>query len=884
MAVVFAASGLVVLARAWKRPAERLAWTFLGVGLVVFGCGGVAYNVLPASANFPAIADLLWMSMYPFAFVCLVMLTRARFTHVEFALWLDAAIAATGAAAAVAAVAFGSAYDTASTHAGASIGLLAYPTFDAICLALLTAVWSLGGRRLEGFWWLIVSAFCLLAVADVLWVVQAARGEWVPGTLLDLPYMAAVGLLAAAAWKAPTVRPERAQPGQPPVALPVACGAIALVIIAWAALWQMNPVATALAFVTLIAVVIRSAVALSSLTRQRAQLSALAATDPLTGLANHRALHEHLEREVARARQTGGAVAVVALDLDHFKRVNDTYGHTQGDVMLRAVAARLLEEIRPQDRVGRIGGEEFTLVLPGTTPEQAFTIADRCRRAVEDVWSDGIRVGCSAGVASFPKDDSEGTRLMEMADSALYLAKRSGRGRTHRFERDQVNLLSSAEQHAQVQALLEDRTLLTPVFQPIVELATGRIAGYEALARFPHTTPIRPPDVWFEQARRCGLGPELEARSIELALATPGRPENTFLTVNVSPAALISDSVALVLPYDLSGIVIEVTENELFTSDERLELALDEMRARGARIALDDAGAGYAGLQQLVRIKPDMLKLDRSLIRGLQRDPAKIALLDALAKFASTTGAAVCAEGVEDLGELLTLARFDVTYAQGFSLARPAPNWPGVAAQVAETVAADVRAGVRVTPELPAGEHGPVTLGQVTGAIARARSRHEIDTAVALMERLIHSEDVAVSIYVPEHRYVETLSEHPDWDGAGRPFLLDDYPTTEYVLEHQEIGQLIAGDPAADPAEVELLAEGGFRAVMLAPVIHRGATVGLLEIYRREARPWSPTEVDQARVFAHHLGTLLWEDRDIVARPPRTWAARDGSPAGAPDA
>ncbi|MET0761181.1 MAG: GGDEF domain-containing protein, partial [Thermoleophilaceae bacterium] len=296
-------------------------------------------------------------------------------------------------------------------------------------------------------------AFGLLAAADALWVVQAARGEWFPGTVLDIPYMVAVVLLASAAWTAPSTRPTAVAPGHPPVALPVACGGIALLVIAWAAIGTMNPVATTLAFVTLLMVVVRSAFAVTALTRQRTQLSALAATDPLTGLLNHRALHERLEVEVARARQSDTSVSVVALDLDHFKRVNDTYGHSQGDDLLRAVAARLLEEIRPEDLVGRAGGEEFTLVLPGTPPEHAFTIADRCRRAVEDVWSDGIRVGCSAGVASFPKDDEDGTRLMEMADSALYLAKRSGRGRTHRFERDQVNLLSSAEQVAQVQAL-----------------------------------------------------------------------------------------------------------------------------------------------------------------------------------------------------------------------------------------------------------------------------------------------------------------------------------------------------------------------------------------------------------------------------------------------
>ena len=302
--------------------------------------------------------------------------------------------------------------------------------------------------------------------------------------------------------------------------------------------------------------------------------------------------------------------------------------------------------------------------------------------------------------------------------------------------------------------------------------------------------------------------------------------------------------------------MIELTENELFSSDESLELAVAELRARGARIAVDDAGAGYAGLQQLVRIKPEILKLDRSLVRDLQSDPAKIALLEALATFATTTGAAVCAEGIEHPDELLTLSRLDVTYAQGYALARPAPAWPGVAADVAAMAAADARGGMRVTPERPVGESAPVTLGQVSGSLANVRTKADLDDSVVLMERLIHSDDVAVSQVLPGERILEALTEH-DWEGADLRYQLDDYPTTEYVLTHGEIGQLVAGDPAADPAEVALLADAGFAAMLIAPIVHRCESVGLLEIYRREPRPWTPGEVDSARVFAHQLGPVL---------------------------
>ena len=187
--------------------------------------------------------------------------------------------------------------------------------------------------------------------------------------------------------------------------------------------------------------------------------------------------------------------------------------------------------------------------------------------------------------------------------------------------------------------------------------------------------PFRPPDQWFNQAHRAGLGAQLEAAALRAALRAHDRPERTFLALNVSPGALLSPEVRAALPDDLEGIVIELTEHELFSADLALDRELDVLRSRGARIALDDAGNGYAGLQQIIRIAPDILKLDRSLVDGVHDDPHRFALLEALISFASTTRAAVCAEGVETLDDLAVLAAMDVTYAQGWALARPDAPW-----------------------------------------------------------------------------------------------------------------------------------------------------------------------------------------------------------------
>ena len=629
----------------------------------------------------------------------------------------------------------------------------------------------------------------------------------------------------------------------------------------------------------LVVVIALLGLSLTSVRRQRRELAAMTSNDALTGLANHRAFHERLAQEVDRARRRRDPLSVVAIDVDHFKAINDAHGHAEGDRVLQAIAGSLRAQARPYDVVARLGGEEFALVLPGVDAKEAVAVAERCRLAVAALAVHGSPLACSAGVAGFPTDDPAGTRLAELADGALQWAKRSGRGRVRRFDAREV-ALSGSEERQQVRALLDRSDGLVAVFQPLIELTTGRVAGYEALSRFPGGEPDRAPGDWFAQARRCGLGPALEARAIATALAVPDRPEHTFLSVNVSPAGLTSDEVMRVLPTDIDDVVVELTEDDLFASDESLEEVLADLRARGARIAVDDAGAGYAGLQQMVRIKPDILKLDRSLIRGIHRDPSKIALLEAMARFAATTGAAVCAEGVEEIDELRVLARFDVTYGQGFALARPCPPWTKADPDVAAHATAEARWGMRVLtgPRRP-GED--LTVGDVSDLLSRVRSRGDLDRALAMIERLVHADDIAVSVVIPGERCVQTISSH-ERDVAGGRYSFDDYPTTEQVVLRQTLGQLVAGDAAADPAELALLRHDDMSALLLAPIVLQGETVGLLEVYRRAARPWSGTEVDQVRGLALQLSAVLaapgvvpGELRDVIVGGP-------ASPSGAP--
>jgi diguanylate cyclase (GGDEF)-like protein len=414
---------------------------------------------------------------------------------------------------------------------------------------------------------------------------------------------------------------------------------------------------------------------------QRDRLQALAASDPLTGLANHRRFHQALEDTIGTAH----SAAVVVVDLDHFKFLNDTRGHPYGDQVLREVAAKLREAVRgAHDLVGRLGGEEFGILLAGVGADEAFRVAERARALIRGLPIDGFSLDCSAGVAAWPTDTDTPARLLDLADAALYQAKRMGRGQTRRVDADSGEAAVD-QQRAAVRRLLDDPSLITPVFQPIVDLATGRVSGYEGLSRFPAEDGRRP-DEWFDLARRCGLGPLLQALALKRLVEVPGRPNRTWLSLNLDAGALATDAVQGALPRDLAGIVIEITEQELPPDDEALQRILADLRERGAKIALDDAGAGYAGLQHVVRIRPEIIKLDRSLVRGVDDDAERLALIESFAAFSARTGALLCAEGIETDEELAVLMAARVDLGQGYRLGRPGPPWASTSPRTSQSV------------------------------------------------------------------------------------------------------------------------------------------------------------------------------------------------------
>jgi diguanylate cyclase (GGDEF)-like protein/PAS domain S-box-containing protein len=423
--------------------------------------------------------------------------------------------------------------------------------------------------------------------------------------------------------------------------------------------------------------------------RAERRMVKLALQDDLTGLSNRPAFYDALQSALRES-----TVAVLFVDVDDFKALNDRLGHIAGDRLLVAVGQLLRRSVRTEDLVARLGGDEFGVIIPDVADKgEPARIAERILAGCEspvDIGEREIRIGLSIGIAvsSGPEDGVE--EVMRRADTAMYTAKATGKGcyelapggapgepgpaPSAARGGTQAGRRRADHQREEIETLLRKPGGIYPVFQPLVALKGGEVTGHEALSRFNH--PIaQPPNAWFAQAHRFGLGNELEARAISAALAVPGRPEGTFLSVNVSPTALASTEIQAALPASLEGIVIEITENELIGDDVAEKDAIAEARSRGALLAVDDAGSGYAGLKQLLRLKPDLIKVDRELVDGVHRDLSKAALLEAFVSYASRLGAEVCAEGVEDLQDLDILAELGLAYAQGFGIARPSPAW-----------------------------------------------------------------------------------------------------------------------------------------------------------------------------------------------------------------
>lgn len=433
----------------------------------------------------------------------------------------------------------------------------------------------------------------------------------------------------------------------------------------------------------------------SSRREAEARIRHLALHDSLTGLANRASFREQLADALAHAGRDGASVALMMLDLDRFKSVNDTLGHPVGDALLRHVTKRLQGCLRPADVIGRLGGDEFAVMLSGKDArKRAVSVSERIVEALGRpfrVESHTVHTGTSVGIACAPDHGAEGDQLMRYADLALYEAKAQGRGLACWFAPDM-------DERTRARRRLEDdlrtalkRDALALHYQPQYDLADGELTGVEALARWDH--PKRGaigPNEFVPVAEESGLVVPLTEWLLDRTCAQAaewvrqGTPRS--ISINLSPAIFRFGPVRLIRAaveahgVDPALVELEVTESVLISDTSANKATLDALRDDGMRIVLDDFGMGYSSLGYLQQFSIDCLKIDRSFIQRLGEGPEAIALTKAVVDLGHALDMTVVAEGIETEAQLATLRLIACDRGQGYFLGEPGlaadADWP----------------------------------------------------------------------------------------------------------------------------------------------------------------------------------------------------------------
>jgi diguanylate cyclase (GGDEF)-like protein len=416
--------------------------------------------------------------------------------------------------------------------------------------------------------------------------------------------------------------------------------------------------------------------------------SFLSAHDLLTGLPNRRLFHDRLEQALAQARRDGGRVGLFYMDLDHFKIINDLLGHPAGDATLRTMAERLLTCLRASDTLARLGGDEFGVIQPMLQrAEDAQALGQRLIAAVDapvDLDGQLQHVGISIGVTlSEIGVPNEADQLMKQADIALYQAKEEGRGRFCFFAPDMNEKLR--ERHAMETDLRSavGKQSLILLYQPQVDLLTGRMLGAEALVRWNRPGHgITPPAQFIQLAEDCGLIVPIGAWVLREACShATNWPEHIEIAVNVSAVQLRHPEFRRVVTDILretgispARLELEITEGVLMRDTKETLATLQRLRDMGVKLAMDDFGTGYSSLGYLQKFRFDKIKIDRGFTSRLGKDPNAGAIVGAVVGLTGALGIRVVAEGVETSAQADELRAYGCSEGQGFLFSRPVPG------------------------------------------------------------------------------------------------------------------------------------------------------------------------------------------------------------------
>jgi diguanylate cyclase (GGDEF)-like protein len=683
---VLVVASLLVALRVALVPSGRLAWASLSAGMGLYALGNILYfgwvqydETLP----YPSMADAAWLASYLFLFIGVMGLARRRVRAGQSrTVWLDAVVGSLGVCTA-ATVWLAYVLDHTEGSRAAVLTTMAYPVGDLVLLVVAVGTSSLMGWRPDRTWVLLGAGLALFAAADTLYVVRVAGDSYQAGTPLDALWAIALVLMAAGALTRPRPLPQAEQYGWSLLVMPSVLMLASLGLIVTGTFTRVPAASVALATATVLAGLGRATVTYRDVQRLAVSREQ-ARTDELTGLGNRRCFYEAVENRVAQLGEDDHA-AVLLLDLDRFKEVNDALGHSVGDRLLVEVGSRLSAHLRQDDVLARLGGDEFAIMLGSSTDTLASALAQRLLRSLEEPFvMDGttVYIGGSIGVALCPDVATTVDGLLQRADIAMYEAKSERRGVVVYASRDSDLTMRLRQVEELRRAIDEDELVLH--YQPKVDLGTGQVEGVEALVRWHHPEQgLLAPATFIPQAERYGFMRLLTSSVLATALEQVKQWRATggpgHVAVNVSASSLLDTDLprqirTLLQERGLPGtaLTVEITEDVLMVDPDRSLKVLHGLRELGVLISVDDYGTGFSSLARLRDLPVSELKLDRSFVAGILDDARAHAIVESTVQLAHSLGMRLVAEGIEDAASLDALRRMGCDVGQGYHLGAPA--------------------------------------------------------------------------------------------------------------------------------------------------------------------------------------------------------------------
>ena len=681
-------------------------WALVGAGLV-WTVSGIAEYLTDASGDLTSsrslLPDAIALPGYALFGSGLIGLLRARQAKGERGVLLDSIMVGAGAFLLVNVAVITPTMDIKDTWVMARLSVAIYPALSMGLLALATHLAFSAGGRSPALRLLLVGTGGLV-VGDFVYALGEAHVSNVPRALLEVPLLLAPACIGSAVLH-PSIRVASTSVGERVGTMTrsrlaaVACALLApIAVITTTEGAETLTLSVLLCLILAGAAILRLATAMTEQAAFEARLSHQANHDALTGLPNRVQILEHISEMLGRSYRADVPIAVMFIDLDQFKLVNDSMGHAVGDQLLVLASQRISSVIRQTDVVGRISGDEFVVIVNLET-SAAVGLGQRIASALADVFvlsSGEVFISASIGITvAYASSETSAATMIQEADTAMYRSKEAGRNCITVFD---SSMRERVARHVEVQThlrrALNDR-LISAYYQPLVTLPSGRIYGFEALARWNDNGTMISPAEFIPAAEESGLIVPLGSfmldeacRQLSIWRQTLPGCANLHVSVNLSPRQMresdIVDTVAeTLLRYDLPGdaLWLEITENVMMDDSVTTAGVMHGLRNLGVRLAVDDFGTGYSSLSYLKRFPVSSVKIDRSFVSGLGQHDSDASLVAAIVAMGSAFDLDLVAEGVETQDQAQRLLALGCRQAQGYLFGKPMP-----AEQVADAV------------------------------------------------------------------------------------------------------------------------------------------------------------------------------------------------------